>query len=366
MSQQPSSPARQAKGTRGRAMLTTVTGAVTLALCIGAVAIPSSYVVEGPGPAVNTLGDDPNSKNPVISVKGAKTYDTESRLDLTTVSVAGGPGRSIAGVEALWAWADPHQDLMPREYVYPAGSTSEEEDQRNAVEMTDSQQSSIAAALTELDIDFTSRPVIAGFSIDANRGILKSGDVIASVDGKPVTHYEQVPDTIRASRAERIELGVIRKGKPVTLNAKISRIAQKNSGPQASLGIYIAPKYDFPFDVDFGLKDIGGPSAGSMMALGLIDKLTEGSLAGKHHVAGTGTITAEGKIGAIGGIPQKVVGARDSGATVFLAPQANCAELSGRVPKGLDVYSVKTLHDARGVLESLADGTRPPAADRCG
>ncbi|MGO3152205.1 MAG: YlbL family protein [Galactobacter sp.] len=347
---------------------TTVIGACTFLLCIGAVVAPSAYVVEGPGPAVNTLGEDPTSGDNVIQVSGTKTYPTESELSLTTVSVAGGPGRSISGTQALWAWIDGSEDLKPREYVYPAGTTSQQQDQENALAMTNSQHTATAAALTELDIDFSTRPVVAGFAADLNKDVLKPKDVITSVAGTKVTGYEQVPDAVKASTGKSIGLTVERGGKKVEVSAEVGTAETEDGTRQRSLGIFITPDYDFPFKVDFGLQDIGGPSAGTMMALGLIDKLTEGSLAGDAKVAGTGTVTDNGEIGAIGGIPQKVVGARKAGATVFLAPEANCAELNGRVPDGITVYSVSTVHDAREILEKLSGKGGPSLVgdQRCG
>lgn len=358
--------AAQSSRPRGRisafksANKTAVIGACAFLLCVGAVVAPSAYVVEGPGPAVNTLGEDPTSGKDVIHVAGTKTYPTDSELALTTVSVAGGPGRSISGTQALWAWVDRSEDLKPREYVYPAGTTSKQQDQQNALAMTNSQHTAIAAALTELDIDYQTRPVVAGFAADLNKDGLKVSDVITSIDGTKVTGYEQVPDAVKASSGKSVDLTVQRDGKSVDVTATVGTAETEDGSQQRSLGIYISPDYDFPFDVDFGLQDIGGPSAGTMMALGLIDKLTEGSLAGDTKVAGTGTITQNGEIGAIGGIPQKVVGARNAGATVFLAPAANCAELAGRVPDGITVYSVSTLHEAREILEKL--GSEGPSS----
>jgi PDZ domain-containing protein len=347
---------------------TTVIAACTFLLCAGAIVAPSAYVVEGPGPAVNTLGKDPSGGEDVIKVSGHTTYPSESRLALTTVSVAGGPGRNINGTQTLWAWMNGSEDVKPREYVYPAGTTSEKQDQQNAAEMTNSQHTAIAAALSELDIDYTTRPIVAGFAASLNKKTLKTGDVITAVNGTPVSGYEQVPDTVKATKGKTLDLSITRDGKKKEVTVQVGTAETEDGSRQRSLGIFISPDYDFPFDVDFGLQDIGGPSAGTMMALGLIDKLTDGSLAGDHAVAGTGTITEDGRIGAIGGIPQKVVGARKAGNTIFLAPKANCAELTGRVPDGLTVYSVDTLHQARTVLEQVADGDSAALkkVQRCG
>lgn len=109
-------------------------------------------------------------------------------------------------------------------------------------------------------------------------------------------------------------------------------------------------KYLFPFPVTISLKDTGGPSGGLIFALGIIEKLTPEDLLKGRVVAGTGTITMAGSIGAIGGIDDKIIAAKKAGATLFLAPAENCADVT-HVPPGITVYSVKTLAEAVGVLK---------------
>jgi PDZ domain-containing protein len=118
----------------------------------------------------------------------------------------------------------------------------------------------------------------------------------------------------------------------------------------------IEPKFTFPFDVKIQIEDIGGPSAGTMFALGIIDKLTPGDLTGGQFVAGTGEISPDGTVGPIGGIAEKMVGAHDAGAHWFLAPADNCDEVVGRVPDGLRVVRISTLHDARLAVEKIGAG----------
>lgn len=119
----------------------------------------------------------------------------------------------------------------------------------------------------------------------------------------------------------------------------------------------IAYIYDFPASVSLQLGDVGGPSGGLMFALGIIDALGEGSLAGDHHVSGTGTINASGKVGNIGGIGLKMIAAKKSGADLFLIPSGNCQEASGQVPEGLPVVSVRDLDEALAAIEKLKSGS---------
>ncbi len=320
----------------------------------------SPFVLEAPGPVVNTLGEW--SGKQIVQISGTKTYPSQSRLDLTTVSAQGRPGASISGLETIAAWLDPVRDIVPREYQYPAGTTAEEQTAQSAVQMSSSQQLATLAALNELKIDYSTSTVISGFATDANSKVLKENDTVLEFNGAKISDPASLQQAVRASTEESATATVLRDGKKQEL--KLNVAAGQDGKP--SLGVMISADFKLPFTIDFAIENIGGPSAGTMLALGIIDELTPGSLAGERHVAGTGTIDTEGTIGAIGGIAQKVAGARDAGATVFLAPADNCAELAGRVPDGLDVYSVSTLKEARGVLQQLADEADTAGLKRCG
>lgn len=354
------------------ARIETIKTATTVAagcIALAALFLPNSFVVESPGPAVDTLGTTQGQDGKqvrIMQVEGRESFPSESRLDLTTVSVGGGPGREWSGSEILRAWMDPTNDVAVGELYYPVGTSVKDSDAQNAQAMVSSQDLAVSAALTELDIPYKTTVTVAELADDTNAGILHPGDVIESVDGQPATSVQRAIELVRKSSGQELPMSIKRDGESKALRAKIKLVPAQGGGTQRAIGAFISEQHDFPFTVKFGLKDIGGPSAGTMMALGLIDELTPGSLAGDHHVAGTGTITSEGTVGPIGGIAQKVVGARQAGASVFLAPQANCAELSGRVPSGLTVYSVSTLHEARGLLEGLEAGEDLGSAKRCG
>jgi Lon-like protease len=119
--------------------------------------------------------------------------------------------------------------------------------------------------------------------------------------------------------------------------------------------------FRFPFNVKIMVGNIGGPSAGLMFALGIIDKLTPLNLTGGKFIAGTGEITPGGQVQPIGGIQQKMVGARDAGATIFLTPAANCADTKGAVPAGLRLVKVSTLAQAVSYLEAIKAGRAVPS-----
>jgi PDZ domain-containing protein len=126
------------------------------------------------------------------------------------------------------------------------------------------------------------------------------------------------------------------------------------------IGILVSGTYDFPIDVDIALDNVGGPSAGLMFALGIVEKLSPADITQGTVFAGTGTIDAQGVIGPIGGIRHKMQGALNDGATWFFAPADNCPDVVGHIPDGLQVIPVATLEDAMMALESIRAGNPVP------
>jgi len=187
--------------------------------------------------------------------------------------------------------------------------------------------------------------------------VLKAGDIIESVDGKPVTGESSLSSLITAHPAGSVlTLTVLRSGKTMSL-----QITTKESGGTPIIGVQVQEQYQFPFKVTINVGAIGGPSAGMMFALGIIDKLTAMNLTGGKFIAGTGEITASGQVQPIGGIQQKMVGARDAGATIFLTPAGNCSDTAGAVPAGLRIVKVSTLDQAISDLEAIKAGKAVPS-----
>ncbi len=117
--------------------------------------------------------------------------------------------------------------------------------------------------------------------------------------------------------------------------------------------------------VDLNLADVGGPSAGLLFSLGVVDKLdgdgSGGDLTGGRSIAGTGTITADGTVGAVGGVALKTQAARRDGASVFLVPKAECADARSELPEGLRLLPVTSLTDAVNSLRALKRGEDVPS-----
>ena len=344
-----------------RRSLTLLIASVGTAVAIAvSVLVPVPYVILGPGPTLNTLGKD-SSGQPLITISGHPSYPTTGHLNLVTVSYQGCAGNRFNIFTALVAWLNPHQAVVPEGEICPAGQTQKQTQEQDTQEMTSSQSTATAAALTQLHIPYTTEVVVVqlqkGFPAD---GVLKAGDVITKVDGQLVTSQGGLTRLVYSHPAgSTLTLTVIRDGQ-----SRQVQVGTRQSGGHPVMGVRINEQYKFPFEVKISVGDIGGPSAGMMFSLGIIDKLTKLDLTAGRFIAGTGEITARGQVQPIGGIQQKMVGARNAGATIFLTPASNCADTKGAVPKGLRLVKVSTLNQAVTYLEVLKSG-HPDSVPSC-
>ncbi|RJK98092.1 YlbL family protein [Vallicoccus soli] len=336
---------------------------VAVALAAVAALLPVPYVLLSPGPTANTIGEVDGTQ--LITVRGRETYPTAGHLDLTTVSVSGGPGRRVDLVQALRGWLDPAVAVVPEEQVYPEGTTEEQVQQTNARDMTSSQDDATAAALRQLGVPVDERATVAAVAPgSAADGVLRVGDVITAVDGRAVAGSARAAERVGdRSPGDLVELTVLRDGEE-SVQRVVTRPAEDDP-ERAVVGVQLGTTFDAPFEVEFGLEDVGGPSAGMMFALGIIDELTPGELNGGQYVAGTGEITPDGQVRPIGGIQQKLVAARDLGADLFLAPSGNCREVAAATPEGLRVTPVDSLGQALSALRALRED-RADALPTCG
>ena len=341
-----------------RRSLTLLIASVGTAVAIAvSVLVPVPYVILGPGPTLNTLGKD-SSGRPLITISGRASYPTSGHLNMVTVSYQGCQGNRFNIFTALVAWLNPHEAVVPETEICPAGQTQKQTQEQDTQEMTSSQQTATAAALTQLHIPFSTQVVVVkpekGFPA---YGVLKAGDVITEVDGQPVTSQAVLTKLISAHPAgSTLTLTITRDGQ-----SRQVQVGTKESGGHPVMGVQIGGQFKFPFQVKISVGDLGGPSAGLMFALGIIDKLTKMNLTGGKFIAGTGEIEPSGKVDPIGGIQQKMIGARNAGATIFLTPAANCADTKGAVPAGLRLVKVSTLNQAVTDLQSLKSGEPVPS-----
>jgi len=337
----------QHRGLQPRTVLLLLSLFVAVLLVAVVATLPVPYVVLGEGPALNTLSTS-NGKQ-LIEISGHPTYPASGGLYLTTVSVLGGP-RPVTLPTVLRAWLDPDEAAVPVEAVFPPGQTAQQADEETRQEMTDSQSAATAAALQELGIPVTVSvgDVVSGVPA---AGVLKPGDVLLAVQGHAVTGYASLRSAVMGVAPGQVVAVHLRRGGS---EQTVDVTTTKDQVGQTALGV--VPRYTFPFNVKIQIDDIGGPSAGTMFALGIIDKLTPGNLTGGQQIAGTGEISPDGTVSPIGGIAEKMIGARHAGARWFLAPAENCTEVVGHVPAGLRVVRISTLHAARQAVEAIARG----------
>lgn len=329
----------------GAALLLTLGG-------LGAL-LPVPYVALTPGPTYDTLGAGPSGR-PIIEVTGAETNDTSGLLSLTTVAVYD----RIDFFTALSGWFDDEVAIVPREEIYPPDQTDQEVDEANRADFLNSQQSAEQAALDELG--YPLRVVIQELSDGSpSEDVLRPGDSIESIDGVPTPDLDTLASVLTA----------IEPGSTVTVigtrldggyNAKVTTgRAPDRAG--SVLGVLVADARWAPFDVEIRVDEVGGPSAGLMLTLGILDLVGDVDLTGGQPIAGTGTIDSEGVVGPIGGIRLKMIAAGELDAVVFLVPEANCAEALLQVPDRLSLASVATLEDALSALDDVRDGRAPPS-----
>ncbi len=322
---------------------------------IGAV-MPVPYVSLRPGPTMNTIGSNPETKKPLIEINGEQTYPATGHLNFTTVAYTGGPKRPLSLFTALRDWLNGDRAVVPQETIFPENETPEQVEQQNTLQMEDSQQTSVAAALHELGKKTSTVSVVQ----TTEKGlpaydVLKPGDEVLAVDGTAADRTAQVTSALKKYKpGDTVTLTIRRQG--AEQKVPLTMAAAPGDAGRAVVGVILRDRYVFPIDVKISVGDIGGPSAGLMFSLGIYDLLTPGDLTGGKFIAGTGTITADGKVGAIGGIQQKMIGARKAGATVFLVPPGNCQEATAAAPDGLRLVKAETMDSAVKSLEALRTG----------
>jgi len=341
---------------RRQATTLLVSAILALVLAIWATQLPVPYVRDVPGPVSDTLGSVQGK--PLISI-GHPTATPQGRLYLVTVSEYGGPRKDISSFDVLKGWWEQSDAVIPRRLIYSDTQTAQQVSQEGAAEMIGSQEQGKIAALRYLGYHLTPGAAVAGVNLPALKDKLHVGDIIVGADSTTVTNGEDLLKVIAAHQAgDQITLHVVRGTDSVYVPVSLQPPTADGKTPR--IGIAIMDSFTKPFAIDINLPDVAGPSAGTGFALGIIDKLTDGTLTGGRTIAVTGTIDAAGTVGAIGGVIQKMAGARSAGATVFLLPKDNCAEALTAVPHGLRVVPITTLTSAVQALKAINAGTTVP------
>jgi Lon-like protease len=340
-----------------RRQLTLLIAAAAIAAClVVASLIPVPYVILSPGPTLNTLGTQGGKA--LIQISGHRTYPVSGHLNLVTISYQGGPSDGFNLFTALQAWLSPHDAVVPEAELFGPNQTQQQVTRQDTQAMASSQELAQAAALCQLNIPYRVLDTVTlVYPRTPAAGVLKKGDIITAVDGKALTCRADAGTMIRDHPpGSTVRLTVDRHGATRQFLLKTADVRGN-----AVVGVGVLETYRFPFQVKINVGSIGGPSAGMMFALGIIDKLTPGGVTGGRFIAGTGEISATGQVSPIGGIQQKMAGARAAGATIFLTPAANCPDTRGAVPQGLRLVKVYTLAGAVADLHALRTGGSVPS-----
>lgn len=343
--------------------------AVTLLLVLGGILVvrgdvpcglletqPACQVALRPGPTEDALE--------LITVDGAPVHPSNGELRLTTIAV----DETLGWGEWFEARSSAAIEAVPRTQLYPPGRDRDDVAEQNAILMADSQLTATIAALRQLGYELEGDGArIAGVADDVVTDDLEPGDVIVGIDGAPVREGRDVVAEVRRRQVgETVTLAVTRDGDEREVDATLAAAPDDLERPY--LGVFVTTDLDLPVDVSIDAGIIGGPSAGLMFALSIVELLDEEDLVDGAVVAGTGTLDLDGHVGAVGGIRQKVVAAAlgvgaPEPATVFLVPSGNLAEARAAPAGGeLLLVPVDTLADAVDALEELRAGQIPEAA----
>lgn len=319
--------------------------------------VPVPYVVVSPGPVINTLGE--YRSTPIIDITGTQTYPTSGSLDMTTVRERGGPYGPLTAVEAVIAYVNDRAVVLPRELMFPKDESGAQSRQRSASDFTSAQRNAVAAAVNYLGIPAEEQVVIVGVLPDGPAaGKLAVDDVIVQVNGEPVADTQQAVDRIRAA-GPHVNVELLIRRDEAEQQVEVTTRENPENPQWGSIGVSIGDEVVPPFDVEFAVDGIGGPSAGLIFTLAIIDELTPEQINGGLEIAGTGTINPAGEVGRIGGIRQKMLASAQAGATLFLAPKDNCEQVVGYVPAGLTIAAVGTVEEAIAAMKAHAAGQTP-------
>ncbi|MFM1725039.1 PDZ domain-containing protein [Rhodococcus sp. PAM 2766] len=336
-------------------LLATLAPVLVLGVLGTTVKVP--FVALGPGPTFNTLGDIDG--RPVVEIEGTALDPTSGNLNMTTVAVRD----KLTLFDALGLWVSGRQGLVPREEVYPPQKSKDEVQEENSAQFAKSENSAEIAALRFLNLPVAVEIGTVGEGGPA-AGVLREGDRVLRVGDTPVESVEELQEAVGAAGAgSTVDITFVRDGvettAPVTLGSRPH--ADGADANRGYLGVGASTVPEVPFTIDFNLADIGGPSAGLMFSLAVVDKLSPGELNGGDFVAGTGTIDPDGDVGPIGGIPYKMIAAKEAGATTFLVPAKNCDEAVANRPDGLDLVKVESLGGAVDALADINEGRPAPS-----
>ncbi len=319
-------------------------GLIALAVLIFSFIYRIDYVLVKPG-SIEELQN-------LIEVEGA-TGDDEGKLFMVTVAQ-----QQATLLWAAYGFFHPHIEIQPLRDVLPPGMDQREYRQLLDQMMEESQIMSKFIALRragyEVEIIGEGAVVEGLMDVSASEGILQRGDIITSVDGDTASTANELITQVQArSVGDPVRLSVIRDEE--TLELEITTSPHPDDPELPALGIYIRTlSWDavLPVDVRMETGQIGGPSAGLMFVLEILNQLNPEDITGGRLIAGTGTIDINENVGRIGGVFQKVIAAEDAGVEFFIVPEGNYDEAKKAV-RWIELVPVATLQQAMDFLSTI-------------
>lgn len=330
-----------------------ITSAVVFVVLAALLAVsPVPYVTLSPGGTYNVLGSA--AGQPMIRIEGVQTYPAKGGLLVATVAQPQADSQ-ITLPEALIAEFSADSEVLPREWVYRAGKTSEQLQTDATRQLELAQRSATVAALRAAGHPVTEVPMVASVSVAGPAyNALAEGDLITRVNGTAVNTPAQVREIVQSAPVGgEVVFDFIRNKRLLTV--QIVTAASNTNRKLSTSGASYATGYQYAPTVTYSSDGaVAGPSGGLALALGIFDLITENDLVGDRTVAAIGTIDPDGGIGRVGGVREKVYAAQRAGVSAFLIPAENCADLEG-VEVGFPLVKVATLKDAIAALQLLTE-----------
>ena len=303
--------------------------------------LKSDYYFMSPGP--------PYQWN--IEIENVQTYEYEWNLYQLTV-------RRDEANYFVYAWATLNSqiDLYPREVILPDGVTPQELSEISIQNMMTSENVAIAVALDSLNYEVQSEGdgvLVVGLLDDSPvKDKLIKNDLIVSINNELVKSVSEFISMLRTYEiGDIVKIGLIRNEQELTIETKlIEHVEYENEPMVGFLASTPNQQFIFPFEVDIQTGNVGGPSAGMMMALNVYNLLTEDDITNGKKIAGTGTIEIDGSIGPVGGVKQKVIAAKRANAGLILVPTANYEEASVFADDNTEIVAVDSFDNALNVI----------------
>jgi PDZ domain-containing protein len=284
-----------------------------------------------------------------IVASGVETYPPDGELLMLTVI-----SQDVNLFEAMIAGVDPSIDLIPKEAYRRPEESDEDYRKRVLAQMDDSQTRAITVALSYLGYEMIPTDVLITDLVPDRpaAAVLEIGDSVDTLDGTEIVSSTDLTDALEGySPGDVVDLGVTREGSERMVQVELTERDDDSGGPM--IGIIVGELTRPPFPISIQAGNVGGPSAGMMHALAIIDTLTPGEMTKGHVIAGTGTIQYDGTVGGIGGIRQKVVGAEAAGAEYILVPQDNYEAALTAERKSIEIVPIAELQDAIDFMDGL-------------